>query len=102
MGDAIQQGSSRILSAQNLSLGSSSGTSTSVFGSSTMQVRVVANQPATFLVGDTPSVSSTAINASGSYLPANMPEYISVVAGQRLSAVTTSTSAIMTVSECGA
>jgi len=54
-----------------------------------------------YLVGESPSVSSTTILQTGATLPANVIEWVTVTPGQRLSAITTSTAADLTVTETG-
>jgi hypothetical protein len=98
----IQQGATRVLASQSLTLGSSAGGSTTPFGSQTVLVRAVSTQPAVVLITNSPSVSSTTINATGFYLPGNTAEYFQVTPGMSLSGVTTSTSATLYLSECGA
>ena len=90
-----QAGSSRIFASQSISIGSTAATSTAVFGSQSVQIRAISTQAATLLIGDSPSVSSTVILQTGTPIPANLPEYFSVSAGQRLSAITSSTSAVL-------
>ena len=93
------QPSSRHFATQSLTLGSSAGASTSVFGSQTYAIRVACTQAAQYLVSASPSVSSTVIAAMGALLPSGAIEHVSVSPGERLSAITSSTAALMTISE---
>ena len=97
-----QPGATRILSSQSLSFGSTAGASSAPFGVSTTLVRAMSNTPATIIIGDLPSVNSVTIANSGFPIPASLPEYFTVTAGQRLVAVAPTTStATLVVSECG-
>ena len=93
------QPSSRHFSTQSLTLGSSAGASTAVFGSQTYTIRVACNQQAQYIVGSSPSVSSTTILQTGALLPSGAIEWVSVAPGERLSAITSSTSALLTITE---
>ena len=92
-------GVGRLGATQSISVGSSSGTSTAVFGSQTRTIRIMATQPIAFLIGDAPSVSSTVINNTGATMPASVVEYFLVTPGQRFVSITTSTSAVVNVAE---
>ena len=86
------QDSSRNWSAQSLSVGSAAGASTAIFSTQTYQVRIVSDTAVRYIIGDSPSVNSTTIAGTGSMLPANVIEWVSVSPGQRASFVAPTTS----------
>ena len=89
-----------------MTLGSSAGTSTSVFGSQTYQIRLATTGSAgmvKYVIGDTPVTSTAAfIGQNGSNLPPGVIEHVTVTPGQQLVAISTTTSALATITECGA
>ena len=85
-----------------MTLGSSAAGSTAVFGSQTYVVRLASTQLTKYVIAEAPSVSSTTILHTGANLPPNIIEHVSVTPGQRLSAITTSTAADLTVTETSA
>jgi hypothetical protein len=95
------QDSSRIFAAQSLSIGSVAASSTAVFGTQTYQIRLATVSPALvkYIIAEAPSVSSTVILATGTLLPPNCIEFVSVNPGQRLAATTTSVSAVLDITE---
>ncbi len=82
-----------------MTLGSGAAGSTAVFGSQTYVVRLASNQLTKYVVAEAPSVSSTVLLNTGATLPPNFVEWVAVTPGQRLSAITTSTAADLTVTE---
>ena len=96
------QGASRNLSTQSLTLGSSAGGSTAAFGTQTYTIRLCSTQLTKYVIAEAPSVSSTTILQTGANLPPNIIEHVAVTPGQRLSAITTSTAADLTVTETSA
>ena len=73
-----------------------------MFGSQTYQIRLAANQLTKYVIAEAPSVSSTTILQTGANLPPNVIEWVTVTPGQRLSAITTSTAADLSVTETSA
>jgi len=97
------QDSSRNWSAQSLSVGSAAASSTAVFGTQTYQVRLCSDSSLRYVVGDSPSVSSTVVANTGSLLPANVIEWVTVTPGQRISFVNIASSvSATTVTETSA
>ena len=93
------QTSSRNFATQSLTLGSTAASSTAVFGSQTYQVRLSSNQMTKYVIGDAALATSTSVLNAGANLPPNVVEYVTVNPGQVLSAITTSTTALFTVTE---
>ena len=74
----------------------SAATATGAFGSETALIRVVGTQPMWIDIGSSPSATS----ASGTYLPAGIPEYFLCSPGDSLAAVNSSTAGACYVKEC--
>ena len=86
-----KQSSSRIGVTQTIAYDSSVA-ATNPFGSSTYQLRLVANSACCFRIGDGAQTATT----SDPFLPANVVQHVIVNPGQRISAMKAATNGLVT------
>jgi len=95
----MAQNASRLMGTQSVSVGSTSPASTSTFSQQIFSIRLAANAPVRFVVGDTVLTSSSSVLQQGALLPADRPEIVACSPGQAIYAVSTISNAVLTVSE---
>ena len=89
-------GVGRLLATSSVAT-STAANSTAVISAQVHKVRVVTTDAAYIAIGTAPVAAST----SGTYMPANSPEYFTIVPGERVSFVQATASAVGFVTEIG-
>lgn len=90
-------GTARIGTKQTAAYTGTAGTITNAVGAQTYKVRVLCTTDAYVLNVDGVAVAAA---ATGMYLPALTPEYITVTPGQKVSAIQVSSGGTLEVVEC--
>lgn len=99
MSGYTRQLSARQGAVQDITLGASAVNS-NAFGAQTYQVRLSATSACYYLI--TEGSEGTTVNvttSNGSYLPANVIEYVTVTPGQKLSAIEASAAGTLNITE---
>lgn len=92
-----KQSACRQGSVQAVTYTGTAGAFSGVFGAETYQLRLVANSACQYLISGGNAASATAATvANGSFLPANVIEYIIVSPGQTLSVIQAATNGLIT------
>jgi hypothetical protein len=87
-------GTGRLGTHQSVAYTGTAGTITNAVGSGVMKVRVVTTSAAYIKIGVSPTATS-----AGVYMPADSPEYFTVSAGEKVSAIQASAGGTLHVTE---
>src|SRR5690349_3934041 len=86
-------GSARVGTTQTIAYDSSTAV-TNPFGAYTTQIKIVSNSACHYHIYDTTGTATA--TTSDPYLPANWIEYVTVVPGQKISAIKAATNGLVT------
>jgi hypothetical protein len=86
------QDASRLGATQKVAYTGSSAAAANAFGAQTYQIRVVANSACHVKIGDGAQTATT----DDPYLPAHVPDYVTVTPGQRVAAIRAATDGLDT------
>lgn len=87
-------GTGRLGTHQSAAYTGTAGTITNAVGTGTLKVRIVVTTAAYVKVGNSPTAT-----ASDVYWPADTPEYVTITAGQKVSAIQVSAAGTLHVTE---